>query len=1361
MNEILAIAHAALFKKTVCHCLLYRLQSQCQQETPRARLVEDVNYTMIDYFFRFELSGQDWWTGGVMTGNPTKLNWWTSGRTQRTGMVFQSYSEVSDGRIKLNYITDVGNPCKGVLTESIFSSNGFCYKLLDIISTWSEAQQQCMWLTGSLAELQTNETYTYIKSVMERKLKCSRFTIDIFLGANDSLHEGVFTWMSNDQNVTIKDWMPNEPNDFSDYNGEDNLCWRLSPQFTGSQFQLNDINGTLIRCFPFCQKDAMTISYLIVVPDSGSVSNSFLNHIIVTTGDSTPLPAGEDDDVIYLQITQRFYNGATTTVAEWVTSYHPCTYSINQDAELRRGSGVYHSAILIESLSHVTVVAYQQSTGHSSTALVFPVNMFTSGSFVLHQSLRASSYHLTVTALSSDTDVTIKFPRNQTQPVTIRINQMTFQQSRSLNLTLQQLDTVQLTSDQDLSGTFVYATLPVTAYTGSSNNQISPDSQLDAAIPVDSVSYKYVTFPSMWPHVVTYRFLSLYDDTIIRIHTASNQQVVLSKSGYWIDFQIPGDGFFLIESDPQHPFYATKMTSFTSGSCLTSLLQPTLWRSRYDVLVKDVHQIFYVILEANQTTAFTVDGSPFLLYNCSSVEGTFLVGCNITLPVGLHHIGFNNNNTQLAAYTTHSTNSNTEYCHSIGLSESVRDSRTRNLWFPALVYLGLKDDDPLTNPLLPEPTTNKVTSHVTLITSVTSTSPSSTQTQTSTETSVRPTDTSAVTQASTTTTTSATSTVTSTTSTQTTKPATISVCFPVHLRSTNLSSDVVDSLLHSIVNNLLIRFKDTTAYRIQQTSAWDGRTSSVVIGVSGVAFLVIWTMVITFSDIVSVIRYLVPCTQTLVSTLRPLSGIVNRKTEHQVELIILGDIRKRKTTMSEILLLKQTFDLLQTEEKRVQKLTNEFVAEIRKNNTSFTQNGAPNKKQFVTVKTLLDDAFKKLNIICDYLSGPGTDQLIDQMVHTTVALSSADSEKIRELLTRFHMLEKPMSGYSKDNENVLNLQGKMDEKLKNMNDFLILSAEKSESNKKEVDKRADQLADSIAKEKEALIKRIAAMAVETREFAKKEKSENMKRDETLKQLQVNAAQLVEAFNGAVTQIGNIDIYIAAIDKRIADQQLELGELGMTCNFNGQCIAELKEEVSGVSGVVRRNGEVLKAVLMDLKKQSDKTDSLSAYAQSINKTQDAIAGEIVMMATLCEDNLRREFSVGFSATPPGVSSVHVTPDNVVKTFTSVSHNAGGHYKPTTGVFTAPEPRLYVTSLTLCTLNEGRINVVVNHKPVNSGRGDRKVKRVSRVSAKAEDNSLTGVGVVRMEAGDTLYMMPVVVSDDAVLSCFSSFSCFLLS
>ncbi|KAH9514870.1 hypothetical protein Btru_021192 [Bulinus truncatus] len=500
--------------------------------------------------------------------------------------------------------------------------------------------------------------------------------------------------------------------------------------------------------------------------------------------------------------------------------------------------------------------------------------------------------------------------------------------------------------------------------------------------------------------------------------------------------------------------------------------------------------------------------------------------------------------------------------------------------------------------------------------------------------------------------------------------------------------------------------------------------------------------------------------------------------------------------MSEILLLKQTFDLLQTEEKRVQKLTNEFVAEIRKNYTSFTQNVVPSKKQFVTVKTLLDDAFKKLNRICDYLSGPGTDQLIDQMIHTTVALSSADSEKIRELLTRFQMVEKAMSGYSKDNENVLNLQGKMDEKLKNMNDFLRLSAEKSESNKTEVDKRADQLADSIAKEKEALVKRIAAMEVETREFAKKEKSENMKRDETLKQLQVNAAQLVEAFNGAVTQIGNIDIYIAAIDKRIADQHLELGELGMTCNFNGQCIAEQKEEVSGVSGVVRRNGEVLKAVLMDLKKQSDKTDSLSAYAQSINKTQDAIAGEvtslksgqnevnreltmngqeiekikeecsgiksqIAMMATLCEDNLRREFSVGFSATPPGVSSVHVTPDNVVKTFTSVSHNAGGHYNPTTGVFTAPEPGLYVTSLTLCTLNEGRINVVVNHKPVNAGRGDRKVKRVCRVSAKVEDNSLTGVGVVRMEAGDALYMMPVVVSDDAVLSCFSSFSCFLLS
>ncbi|KAH9514859.1 hypothetical protein Btru_021158 [Bulinus truncatus] len=64
-------------------------------------------------------------------------------------------------------------------------------------------------------------------------------TSDIFLGGNDSLHEGQLTWMSNDQNVTIADWKKDEPNDWSGVLGEDNLGWRVQ----SGVYQLNDFMG--------------------------------------------------------------------------------------------------------------------------------------------------------------------------------------------------------------------------------------------------------------------------------------------------------------------------------------------------------------------------------------------------------------------------------------------------------------------------------------------------------------------------------------------------------------------------------------------------------------------------------------------------------------------------------------------------------------------------------------------------------------------------------------------------------------------------------------------------------------------------------------------------------------------------------------------------------------------------------------------------------------------------------------------------------------------------------------------------------------------------------------------------------------
>uniref|UniRef100_A0A2C9JKR2 IgGFc-binding protein N-terminal domain-containing protein n=1 Tax=Biomphalaria glabrata TaxID=6526 RepID=A0A2C9JKR2_BIOGL len=886
--------------------------AQCQNDLTGAKLLEVDHDSVIEFLsFRFYLSDQEYWTGAVKQGSTITAS--TSGQVLGATRIALStlgdcvyltdYSSKFPAPVLTNgdckavkkYICQlyVGDPCAGVLPGADFSQ-GHCYQLNNVLMYWSQAQFTALTIswnetTNVLKVSQPSLTINLNKTILMLQnitwmavsvgqgsglgiFQDSVMLNDIMLGANDSLHEGNFTWMSDDRPVSIDDWRMGEPNDYSTFNGEDNVAWRVYEM----KIQLNDMNGTRSQARALCQKNAMTVTYLIVVPDSGSTSLMTRNQIIITSGEQR---------VTYLRVTQRFSNETDdVTTYDWVTSYRQATYSVDNGLQMAKLSGVFRTLVLLEATKHVTVMVYFRSANHVASSLVFPVQASASGFFVMNPATPSTGNRLTVTALNDDTEVKVRFPRNSTRPFTVVVNELIFQQIRSLKLTLKSLQSVQLISDEDFSGTFVYSTKSVAVYLGNSNSHsISLDSNVDMAIPVDSLTSQYVSFPSGPPlgpsQLAKYRFLCLYDNTNITIYTNQTETIRLSKAGFFSDLRLPTDGFIFFESESQQPFHVTRLSG--SGACVTSLLPDTLWKSSYDVYVAEAGQTIHIVLPTDQRPSFTVNGFSFdlgycvviqveihghdiVLIHCLSYPGASLTGCNITLSQGLHHLGFRDAGVVFAAYVSQTVaSSSTEFCHALGSVESITNRLPLHWSFPALKYLDLSDDDPFRNPLLPELTTSTAAQ---MTTSTAAQMTTSAAAQMTTSSAAQMTTSVSLSSDVTKTTTRATNsgfpatTIAETTSTSSTEAAasTSVVCYPLGIPM-NLSKDEVDSLLNSIIGQLLVHFEDTLTYRMRQNCMWDDRPSSKVIGFGGVAFLVIWAVTVTSSDIFFLIRFCIQC----------------------------------------------------------------------------------------------------------------------------------------------------------------------------------------------------------------------------------------------------------------------------------------------------------------------------------------------------------------------------------------------------------------------------------------------------------------------------------------------------------------------
>ncbi|XP_077058630.1 galactose-specific lectin nattectin-like [Siphateles boraxobius] len=105
-----------------------------------------------------------------------------------------------------------GNPVQskdcGVCWTGWSSFGCRCFKFMNYLSTWIEAEKFCLIFGGNLASVHSHEEYMFIQRMIRSRTHASTRA---WIGGNDAVQEGDWLW-SDGSKMNYQIWAPGEPN---------------------------------------------------------------------------------------------------------------------------------------------------------------------------------------------------------------------------------------------------------------------------------------------------------------------------------------------------------------------------------------------------------------------------------------------------------------------------------------------------------------------------------------------------------------------------------------------------------------------------------------------------------------------------------------------------------------------------------------------------------------------------------------------------------------------------------------------------------------------------------------------------------------------------------------------------------------------------------------------------------------------------------------------------------------------------------------------------------------------------------------------------------------------------------------------
>ncbi|BFZ09494.1 hypothetical protein BsWGS_12533 [Bradybaena similaris] len=206
------------------------------------------------------------------------------------------------------------------------------------------------------------------------------------------------------------------------------------------------------------------------------------------------------------------------------------------------------------------------------------------------------------------------------------------------------------------------------------------------------------------------------------------------------------------------------------------------------------------------------------------------------------------------------------------------------------------------------------------------------------------------------------------------------------------------------------------------------------------------------------------------------------------------------------------------------------------------------------------------------------------------------------------------------------------------------------------------------------------------------------------------------------------------------------------NFYQQKLTDVDNLFKQVCQMVNGHVEPLRRLQGTLNEKIVTAERRQLVSSQLDSVNVAVEGLLTRVCNL--ESRGRQATVGFTAYLPVVTKMRKC--FTMSEFTDVLCNEGKCFNPATGKFTAPRDGLYFASVTLRQRKEGKVDVrilVVRHES-----GD--MKLVGKSATHSDKKCSTAVGVVKMKAGDALFIQTISVIPDISLSQYSSFTCYLI-
>ena len=329
--------------------------------------------------------------------------------------------------------------------------------------------------------------------------------------------------------------------------------------------------------------------------------------------------------------------------------------TVNLPGVLRvNGSNLESKGIQIVSTNDVSIYALNRQPGSCDGFLALPVNVLGMEYFVVTQWPPTERSQIAIVAVNDNTEVTVELPRTRT--IIVIYNGVTYDSSTSdyiISESLQSFDVLQLQSLQDLSGSFVKATSPVSVFSGNKQTVV------DGNILEDEKSHLVEQMPPVSALGTTFYIVPIPDrndtDQIKLVTSQADTTVTMGQNPFLIQLAggtaytgIPSDAWTIITADKPillAHFATSESISSDSPKDPTLMVVPPSEQFRPQYVfstprIADVQFTNYLMLvvDTTQRQHIQLDGDPVTLDGWTNFPDSGKSGIAIEIGSGAHFV---------------------------------------------------------------------------------------------------------------------------------------------------------------------------------------------------------------------------------------------------------------------------------------------------------------------------------------------------------------------------------------------------------------------------------------------------------------------------------------------------------------------------------------------------------------------------------------------------------------------------------------------------------------------------------------------------------------------------------------------------